>query len=200
MDRSRKQKKSKKQRVLTEIRGSLPVMLTPGFRLGSRKAVPKIYVFDLPITPITFSVVAGALAQATAVGNGAGYFPRVASFNAIFAENRLIGCRFRIKVTTPFTTPQGYTSFYINEKLSSAPTANEAQSAPHIEIPHLGTSNDQNYYIDWVARDLNDLGFTQSGTTFISFYLKGLAAGTAAGTAGTFTVDGVFRMQYRGFQ
>ncbi len=198
MQRQHKKNKSKSAKAI--VAGSLPVIANPGSHLSARRAVPKIYTFDLPILATQLSVVAGALA--TTVSIVGTLVSRSATWAALFQEFRIIGARFRLKVTTPFTTPQGYVYVYLNEKLSAAPTGAEAASSPRIEIPCLGVTADKTYAVDWVARDLLDLEFSATsaigGTTPV--YLKAFAANTNAATAGVITMDGALRIQFRGFQ
>ncbi len=174
-------------------------MLMPASHLGSKRSVSKVWTFDLPITSAAQTVVAGALAATVSV-NVQSLIARSATFLTLFQEYRIVGARFRIRVLTPFTTPQGIISCYLNEKLSSAPTANESASSPRVEVPCLAYTADKCYFIDWVARDLLDLEFTPSATTVTPLYVKFYATGTNASTAGSLVLDGALRVQYRGLQ
>lgn len=186
---------------LTFAKPRIPRLLGAAQVLPAGLSVYPVVNLDVPIQPISFSIVAGAVAGVQGIDPGT-IVPSFSTKFAAFREWVLCGLRFEIRLNNVVNT-QGVVVAYVDEKTSAAPTAAEALGHPRLDMQVAPLFERKPYIIDWIPRDLNDEAYTQVGTAFSPVYLKVFTNNanfvTGATTTGQVIVTGSLALQFRGY-
>ena len=182
--------------------GRLPIRLGSDQSLSSKHSVYPQVNLDVPINLQTFNIAAGS--AATALQINFGMANNRTAFQNLFDEYCLVGARLeiRLSVQSAATTYGGFIAVAMDEKDNTAPTAT-ILNAPHLDVAANPMESPNHYYIDWQARDLIDLQWTQTGTTVTPVNLKMFCtpAGTATNSsfAGQLIITGTLAFCFRGY-
>jgi hypothetical protein len=182
--------------------GRLPIRLGSDMRLPSTHSVYPQVDLDVPINLQTFNIAAGS--AATALQINWNVIANPSRFQNLFDEYCIVGARLELRLAcqSAATTYGGFIAAAMDEKDSVAPTAT-ILNAPHLDVAANPMESPNHYYIDWKARDLADLVWTQSATTFTPVNLKMFCtpAGTAtnSGLAAQLIITGTLAFAFRGY-
>jgi len=167
------------------------------------KSYPHQIVWEvtLPATPIklTTVVTTGLIANALNV-NILGVNNFATRFGATFVEYRIVRAWFALKMFS--STNPGLLQFWLDEKVTSAPTSTEAaeryvlsMSAAQVDAPGM---------VKWVCSDPLDLQYQPIGTTYTPVTFKSFSNNTTYGSSIVATdyaeIVPHFQFQFRGLQ
>jgi hypothetical protein len=179
----------------------LPFLIGSATSLPANKAVYPTWSVSIPLGLTKVSLVAGACATAVNIDE-----TLVPSFNTRFAstfrEACILGARLEIRVTN-VVNPAGLAFVFLNEKTFASPVSSEAQDAPHIDVLISANESPSRHMIDWLARDLLDIGWSPIATVATPVAVKVFASVATTLTTATTTADvlisGAIQMCFRGW-
>jgi len=155
----------------------------------------------LPATPIklTTTVTTGLIANALNV-NILGINNFASRFGATFVEYRIIKANFAVKFFS--STNPGIIQFWMDEKVTSAPTSTEALERYVLSSPAAAV--DRPRALEWICSDPLDLQYQPIGTTYTPATFKSFTNNTNFGSSIVATdyceILPHFLFQFRGLQ
>jgi hypothetical protein len=180
----------------------LPFRIAAGNHLNPGLAVYPRVSFSVMCSPQLLAVAAGAIASVITVSNA--LVPSWSSrFQSLFREYAIVGARFEFRLITT-AIPQGEAVAFLDEKVNTAPTAADAQTRPHIEIPLVGNPNTNNVEtLLWKPLDYTDLEWNGTNVAntpvFCKVYADNANFGTANTTVAQILVNIVLQCEFRGY-
>jgi len=210
MQRSKKNKKSA-QRPVVDVSGMLqrlgipvprlPFLIGSATSLGAQRSVYPTWSVSIPLGLSKVSLVAGACA--TAINIDETLVPSFTTrFASTFREACILGAKLEIRVTN-VVNPAGIAFVFLNEKTFASPVSTEAQDAPHIDVLIAPTESPSRHMLDWLARDLLDIGWSPIASVATPVAVKVFAAVATTLTTATTTADvlisGAIQMGFRGW-
>lgn len=125
-------------------------------------------------------------------------------FGATFDEYCITGLTFEIRTVNTGGNGKGLLVLFLDEKDSTAPTANDANSSARLEIELNNSYAPIRHRIDWIAKDISDLTWTSTSTSVTPVFLKAFASNVATFTANDTGADtiitGSLNVDFRGFK
>jgi hypothetical protein len=179
----------------------IPRLLGSASSLGQGGSVYPHVKLDVPITPQAAVLVAGAAAVAVPLDlTIINLF--ATRFGGLFREYAIVGANLEVRPNNTINGA-GFANVYIDEATGAAPTANEALDRPRLDVLFTQQFTKGAYMLQWSPRDLLDLDYTATGTTFTPAWLKVFAsvAGTltTATTTGQILITGSLAFDFRGY-
>jgi len=180
----------------------LPSWLGAANRLSANAAIYPRIDLDFPITMVSAAVVAGALAQATAIDASvlvAGWSSRVVN---LFREYCIVGARFELTQTVA-TTAQGLVIVFVDETVATAPNSGSLYT-PHMEVPIVSNPDGKVLLLEYKpSGSYTDLEWTPTNAAVTRQWLKFFASTaqtlTAAGTTAQIIIRGSLAIAFRGY-
>lgn len=211
-NRKKKGKKGKSQSGnpwgsvrLGSFRAEFPMPRIPRL-LGAATSLPaglSLYPnvkLDVPIIPLAQNVTSGALLSSNPIDLTAvqGFATR---FATLFNEYAIVGANLEVRITD-VTNPAGLVICFIDEESSTSPTIAQALNRARLDMLINQMTTPRPYRIQWSPRDILDLDFVSTATTFTPAWLK-LASGATTGTTGTTScqvlITGALSFVFRGY-
>lgn len=178
----------------------IPRLLGAARNLGSDLSVYPMVKLDLPIGQTKFSVAAGALASYLSVN-----YSLIANWTniaSVFRSYAIVGFNFEVRVNN-VVNPAGVVCLWIDEEAGSVGTSAEALRRPRLDVLLTQQTVPGSYLLKWTPRDILDLDYTASGTSFSPCYVKVYTDvanfGTTASTTGDVIITGSLAMEFRGY-
>jgi hypothetical protein len=152
----------------------------------------------------------GAQVASIAAGAVAAVFPLdltlvngfATRFASLFREYAIVGASIEIRLNNTAVTA-GIIEAFIDEETNAAPTANDAANRPRLDMTVGPIFEPRAYRMKWKPRDILDLDYVATGTTFTPAWLKvfGSVANTftTATTTGQVIVTGTLAFCFRGY-
>ena len=156
---------------------------------------------DVPIRNLIGTISAGGVAGSfpldlTAVQNWA------ARFGSLFREYAICGARLEVRVQG-VSPAQGIVVAYIDEQSAASPTAAEALQRPRLDMIAGPLTVPKSYHLDWTPRDILDLDYVSTATTFtpawVKIYTDVASFGASAGMTGQVLITGSLALEFRGY-
>jgi len=181
--------------------GRLPIRLGADRRLSSSNSIYPQVKLDVPIDLNAFGIASGASANVLAVNYQ--LVNAWSRFSNLFDEYCITGFRFefRLAVTSAVTTYGGLSFVTNDEKDGNAPTL-ALMNAPRLDVALNPNETPNHYYMDWKARDVTDLVWTQTGTILTPVWVKcftGTTSGANSGFSGSIQITGTIAFDFRGY-
>jgi len=179
----------------------LPRLLGAAVRLGNNLSVYPNLSLDVPLQTEILSIVAGTLAgviplDITSVKN---FIPR---FSPLFKEYAIVGARIEIRPNNMANT-SGLTGAFIDEESSAVPTAAQTSDVGRLDLNNAPLFQVKPYRLDWTPRDILDLDYVSTLTTFTPAWLKLFTNvadfGSQSTTTGQWLITGSLAFVFRGY-
>jgi hypothetical protein len=123
-------------------------------------------------------------------------------FQTLFREYAIVGARMEIRVQN-VSPAAGIVAAYIDEQAAAAPTATEAIHRPKLDMVAGPLTVPKSYHIDWTPRDILDLDFVSTATTFTPAWLKLYTDvgnfGANVAMTGQVIITGSLAFEFRGY-
>lgn len=183
--------------------GRLPVKLGSDIGLSSISSVyPVLRSLSIPIIPFQTAITAGAVSQVFTMNPQSLVKNWTTRFQSLFDEYCLVGFNLELRLLTT-ANPQGSVKFILDEKNAAAPT-NAVLDQASVDMALVQNPvSPRGYFIKWVARDYEDLSWTQTTVTFTPVWVKAFASNadtlTAAATTANIAVTGTIAVDFRGY-
>jgi hypothetical protein len=179
----------------------LPRILGADRSLSSERSVYPFVNLDVPIGQVTSLITAGGAAASVPLD-----LTQIPSFStrfaSLFREYAIVGARLELRLNNTLNNA-GLVCGYLDEQSSAAPTANECASRPRLDMLLTQQFQPGSYRMSWKPRDLLDLDFVNTATTFTPVWLKIFTNvanfGTTASTTGQVIVTGTLALVFRGY-
>lgn len=168
--------------------------------LSSKASVYPVVQLDIPLQPTVITLVAGAVAQSVAID--VSVLALFGKLGQAFREYAIVGARLEIRPNN-LVAPAGVTIAFLDETSAAAPAASDAKDRPKLDMLNAALSVPGGYRLDWTPRDILDLDYVSTGTTFTPLWLKFFASVadtfTLATTTGQYIVTGALALTFRGY-
>lgn len=181
----------------------LPRLLGSAKSLGVGNSVYPNIRLDVPISQQVKSIVAGALAGSISIDIVTVINQFSSRFASLFKEYAIVGASFELRMNN-VVQGAGVVAVYLDETTPNVPTAALALQTQRVDVlvsPQFSAGG--SYRIDWTPRDILDLDYVSTGTTFTPLYLKLYTDvtnfNTVAGTTGDVIVTGALAFEFRGY-
>ncbi len=179
----------------------IPRLLGAARNLGNSMSVYPTVDLDMPITQVNQPITAGAVAVSVALN-----FSLVDNFSTriatLFREYAIVGVKLEIRINN-VTSPAGVLACFIEEETNAAPTAAKALNRPRLDVLICQQTVPGAYTLTWTPRDLLDLDYVDTATSFnpayVNLYTDVANFGTLAGTAAEVIITGAIAFTFRGF-
>jgi hypothetical protein len=156
---------------------------------------------SVPIIPILATITAGN----TAVSAGLDLTKVVnwaVRFQTLFREYAIVGARLEVRPQN-VSPAGGVIAAFLDEESASAPTAGDALNRPRLDMTAGPLTVPKAYHIDWTPRDLLDLDYVATSTTFTPVWVK-LYTDTVnffapSSMTGQVIVTGTLKISFRGY-
>jgi len=192
--------------VLGGFKASFPQPRLP-WRLGADSSLPQalsVYPtvnLDVPMIPINTAIVAGATALVSPI-DLTQVFNFAARFATLFREYAIVGARLEIRPQN-ISPAGGLIAAFLDEQSSAAPTGPNAVNRPRLDMTAGPLTVPRAYHLDWKPRDLLDLDYVSTATTFTPVWLKIYTDSanffTPAAMTGQVLITGTIAFQFRGY-
>jgi len=192
--------------VLGGFKASFPQPRLP-WRLGADTQLPQalsVYpnlALDVPIIPALATIAAGATALSLPL-DLTQVFNFALRFATLFREYAIVGARLEIRPQN-VSPAGGIIAAFLDEQSAAAPTGPDAVNRPRLDMTAAPLTVPKAYHIDWKPRDILDLDYVSTATTFTPVWLK-IYTDTAnffapAAMTGQVIVTGTLAFQFRGY-
>lgn len=179
----------------------IPQLLGSARTLSNAQSVYPQVKLDLPISSINFAVVAGALASSVAL-NFSLIRNWTTRFASLFREYAIVGAKLELRINN-VVAPAGVITAFIEEQVATVATADRALARPRLDLLIAAQSVPGAYTLTWTPRDILDLDFVDTATSFAPCYLDIYTDVANFGTLNTTTceliVTGAIAFEFRGF-
>lgn len=179
----------------------LPRLLGAAVKLGANISLYPNVRLDVPIGLESVTIGAGSIAGSIALDLTAvdAFSTRFAS---LFNEYAIVGARLEIRPNA-IVNPSGICAVWLDEETAAAPNGTQSANRARLDIAVANLSDVKPYRIDWLPRDILDLDFVSTATTFTPVWLKifssPAATLTTATTTGQILVTGSLAFEFRGY-
>lgn len=182
----------------------LPFLIGSDHNLSAHDSVyPVIHGLSIPLNANVVTITAGAVGAVLNV-NFSLVDAWATRFAATFDEYCITGASFEVRAVPTAGNGTGLVYAYLDEKDSAAPTASPASGSPRLDIAFNNYYAPVTHQIDWLAKDLTDLSWTSTSTSFTPVYLKVFGSSAAtfldAAAAGQVYITGALNVDFRGFK
>jgi len=179
----------------------IPRLLGSDRDLTNRNSVYPTVLLDVPITPQSGNIVAGAIASSVALDTT--IIPAWATrFQTLFREYAICGASLEIRLNNVSTT-SGLVLAWMEESSSAAPVFADGVDKPRVDMTCGPLFVPRAYHIKWSPRDILDLDYSAVSTNFTPAWLKVFCnvanTFTAAGTTGQVLITGTLALTFRGY-
>lgn len=182
-------------------RPSLPFRLGADTRLPQNLSVYPVVKLDVPIIPFQATIAAGATSLSVAIDPNA-VFAFSTRFASLFREYAILGARLELRPQN-ISPAGGVCAAFLDEQVAAAPTGPQAVNRPRLDMTLAPLTVPKAYHLDWTPRDLLDLDYVSTATTFTPVWLKIYTDTpnffTPASTTGQILVTGTIAFQFRGY-
>jgi hypothetical protein len=180
----------------------LPKLLGSAKALTNKTSVYPTISLDVPILQEVVSIAAGNAAGVVAID-----ISKISNFTtrfgALFKEYAIVGARFELRMNN-VVQGAGVIGVYLDEISATAPGAGSTLDSARVDVlisPQFTAGG--SYRIDWTPRDILDLDYVSTGTTFTPLYLKAFcnvaSFNTLAATTGDLIITGALAIELRGY-
>lgn len=90
-------------------------------------------------------------------------------FGSTFSEYIIAGCELEL---IPLTTANGISNFWFDDAITSIPTLNEALGRVALQVSNNSANSKATTVMRWRARQLSDLTFVPTSTTYTALSFK----------------------------
>jgi hypothetical protein len=179
----------------------IPRLLGAAVSLSQPNSVYPNVSIDVPIEVDTAVIAAGATASTIPLDTT--ILPNWATrFASLFREYSICGANLELRLSN-VVNPAGIVVAFIDEKSGAAPTAQQGENRPRLDMMVQNMTSVQPYRLKWKPADYLDLQWTITSVNttdaFLQIFTSVASFFTTATTTGTVLVTGSLAVQFRGF-
>lgn len=183
----------------------LPIKIGSDKSLGPNQSIyPVIHGLSIPINLKLLAFTLGAAATGFGVDATTLVKDWATRFAATFDEYCMTGLSFEVRTVNVSGIGQGLIYIYLDEKDSGVPTAAAAQASPRLDISINNAAMPIRHNLQWLARDVTDLGWTSTSSptnpVYVKVFMSNTETGTANDTAVQLLITGSLNVDFRGYK